>query len=59
LIRRFIDPEAGFKFVSGKRYRPDKGELRFDMFEAECIVFMGVRSAKASPLLSLPKTPSI
>jgi len=35
LIRRFIDPEARFKFVSGKRYRPDDGELRFDMFEAE------------------------
>jgi hypothetical protein len=35
LIRRFIDPEARFKFVSGKGYRPDKGELRFDMFEAE------------------------
>jgi hypothetical protein len=35
LIRRFIDPEARFKFVSGKSYRPDSGELRFDMFEAE------------------------
>ena len=35
LIRRFIDPEARFKFVSGKGYRPDEGELRFDMFEAE------------------------
>jgi hypothetical protein len=35
LIRRFIDPEAGFKFVAGKDYRPDKGELRFDMFQAE------------------------
>jgi hypothetical protein len=35
LIRRFIDPEARFKFVSGKGYRPDPGELRFDMFEAE------------------------
>ena len=35
LIRRFIDPEARFKFVSGKGYRPDQGELRFDMFEAE------------------------
>src|SRR5215472_4313850 len=28
LIRRFIDPEARFKFVSGKGYRPDEGELR-------------------------------
>jgi hypothetical protein len=35
LIRRFIDPEARFKFVSGKGYRPHEGELRFDMFEAE------------------------
>jgi hypothetical protein len=35
LIRRFIDPEARFKFVSGKGYRPNEGELRFDMFEAE------------------------
>jgi hypothetical protein len=35
LIRRFIDPEARFKFVSGKGYRPDEGELRFDMFQAE------------------------
>jgi hypothetical protein len=35
LIRRFIDPEARFKFVSGKGYRPVEGELRFDMFQAE------------------------
>ena len=35
LIRRFIDPDAHFKFVSGKAYRPDEGELRFDMFQAE------------------------
>jgi hypothetical protein len=35
LIRRFIDPEARFKFVAGKGYRPGEGELRFDMFEAE------------------------
>src|SRR5262245_42425583 len=35
LIRPFIDPEAKFKFVSGKGYRPQEGELRFDMFEAE------------------------
>ena len=35
LIRRFIDPEARFKFVPGKGYRPQDGELRFDMFEAE------------------------
>jgi hypothetical protein len=35
LIRRFIDPDANFKFVSGKGYRPQERELRFDMFEAE------------------------
>ena len=35
LIRRFIDPEATFKFVPAKGYRPLPGELRFDMFEAE------------------------
>jgi hypothetical protein len=35
LIRRFIDPEAVFKFVSGKGYRPADGELRFDMFQGE------------------------
>src|SRR5713101_6820624 len=35
LIRRFIDPEARFKFVPGKGYPPEAGELRFDMFEAE------------------------
>jgi hypothetical protein len=35
LIRRFIDPAARFKFVPGKGYRPQPGEIRFDMFEAE------------------------
>jgi hypothetical protein len=35
LIRRFIDPAARFKFVAPKTYKPKKGELRFDMFEAE------------------------
>lgn len=35
LIRRFIDPEARFKFVPPQGYRPNPGELRFDMFEAE------------------------
>jgi hypothetical protein len=35
LIRRFIDPGARFKFVSGRGYAPGFGELRFDMFEAE------------------------
>jgi len=35
LIRRFIDPDARFKFVPGTGYRPEPGELRFDMFEGE------------------------
>jgi hypothetical protein len=35
LIRRFIDPAPTFKFVGGKGYTPEPGELRFDMFEAE------------------------
>ena len=35
LIRRFIDPAARFKFVAPSGYTPAKGELRFDMYEAE------------------------
>jgi hypothetical protein len=35
LIRRFIDPEATFKFVAPKGYEPSPGELRFDMSDAE------------------------
>ncbi len=35
LIRRFIDPDATFKFVPTKHYTPEIGELRFDMFDAE------------------------
>ena len=35
LIRRFIDPEARFKFVPAKGYQPKQGELRFDMYEGE------------------------
>lgn len=35
LIRRFIDPDARFRFVAGKTYEPRHGELRFDMFDAE------------------------
>ena len=35
LIKRFIDPQAHFKFVPSKGYRPVPGEVRFDMFEAE------------------------
>ncbi|MFC3726474.1 chromate resistance protein ChrB domain-containing protein [Neoaquamicrobium sediminum] len=35
LIRRFIDPDAVIRFVPGKDYVPEPGELRFDMFEGE------------------------
>ncbi len=35
LIRRFVDPEAHFKFVTEKQYTPKDGEVRFDMFNAE------------------------
>ena len=35
LIRRFVDPDARFKFVPAKGYKPAEKELRFDMFEAE------------------------
>jgi hypothetical protein len=35
LIRRFIDDKASFKFVPARGYKPRRGELRFDMFEAE------------------------
>lgn len=35
LIRRFVDPDARFKFVPAKGYKPGAKELRFDMFDAE------------------------
>ena len=35
LVRRFIDPEARFKFIAAKDYEPAPGELRFDMFKGE------------------------
>jgi hypothetical protein len=35
LIRRFIDPDARFKFVHEGKYRLTGRELRFDMFEGE------------------------
>lgn len=34
-VRRFIDPDARFKFVPAQGYRPQPGEIRFDMFEGE------------------------
>ncbi len=35
LIRRFIDPQATFRFVDTATYRHAAEELRFDMFEGE------------------------
>jgi hypothetical protein len=35
LIKRFIAPDAKFKFVPARGYRPEKGEIRFDMYDAE------------------------
>jgi hypothetical protein len=35
LIKRFVDPDAEFKFVAARGYRPEEGEVRFDMFEAD------------------------
>jgi hypothetical protein len=35
LIKRFVDPQARFKFVAAREYRHQPGELRFDMFDGE------------------------
>jgi hypothetical protein len=35
LIRRFIDPQASFRFVDAAAYRHDPEHLRFDMTDAE------------------------
>lgn len=35
LIRRFIDPDARFRFVPSKGHESAPGELRFDMFDGE------------------------
>ncbi len=35
LIRRFIDPEATFRFVDPKDYAHDSPEIRFNMFDGE------------------------
>ncbi len=35
LIQRFLDPDARFKFVAPRGYRPSRGEIRFDMYDAE------------------------
>jgi hypothetical protein len=35
LIRRFVDPDAAFRWVPGRSHVPAAGEARFDMVEAE------------------------
>ncbi|MCI0518267.1 MAG: chromate resistance protein [Woeseiaceae bacterium] len=35
LIRRWIDAGARFKFTADKQYKPTRGEIRFDMVDAE------------------------
>jgi hypothetical protein len=35
LIRRFIDPEARFRFVAPHGFHPAPGEVRFDMYDGE------------------------
>jgi hypothetical protein len=35
LIRRFIDPDAEFRFVPAKGYRKKPDEIRFDMYQGE------------------------
>ena len=35
LIRRVIDPDATFKFVTARGYEPRRDEVRFDMYQAE------------------------
>lgn len=35
LIKRWIDPEARFKFVTERNYQPASDEVRFDMYDGE------------------------
>jgi hypothetical protein len=35
LIRRWVDPEAKFKWVADRNYRPADSEIRFDVYQAE------------------------
>jgi hypothetical protein len=35
LIRRWVDPDARFKWVADRNYRPVESEIRFDMYQAE------------------------
>jgi hypothetical protein len=65
LIRRFIDADSQFKFVSGVRSSPRKGEVRFDMpggeythegnrctFEVLCARF-GLRDGALDPIAEI------
>ena len=49
LIRRFIDPGARFKFVSGKGYAPSFGELRFAHPSSALSPNVGGNSSDAAP----------
>jgi hypothetical protein len=35
LIRRWVDPDARFKWIAERHYRPAAAEIRFDMYQAE------------------------
>lgn len=35
LVRRFVDPQAEFRFVDPDAYTPTAADIRFDMFEGE------------------------
>jgi hypothetical protein len=35
LIRRFVDPDAQFRFAPARGYKKKPGELRFDMYQGE------------------------
>jgi len=35
LIRRWVDTNAKFKWVTDRHYRPESAEIRFDMYQAE------------------------
>jgi len=41
LVRRYVDPDAHFKFVDSNQYSPSSEEIRFDMTEAEYTHVMG------------------
>jgi hypothetical protein len=35
LVTRFVDPDARLKFVPGRQYKPQPGEVRYDMQDGE------------------------